>query len=126
MSIEIKPTKGFFKSDETSWEEIAPGLSRQIMGYDNKIMLVKAKFEKGAIGVMHKHYHSQVTYVESGEFEMTINGEVQKLKAGDSFYVLPHLMHGCVCTVPGVLIDVFSPVREDFLGLPLLDKDPRD
>jgi len=57
----IKPTKGFFIDEETKWEQVAPGLSRQIMGFDDKIMLVKAKFEKGAIGQQHKHYHSQVT-----------------------------------------------------------------
>lgn len=116
MEIDIKPTEGFFSGEEMGWEEVAPGLSRQIMGHDGKIMLVKAKFETGAVGVMHSHYHSQVTYVESGEFEMTIDGVVKTLKRGDSFYVLPHLMHGCVCTKPGILIDVFSPAREDFLG----------
>lgn len=116
MELNIQPTKGFFISEETEWEEVAPGLTRQIMGYDGKIMLVKAKFETGAIGVMHKHYHSQVTYVESGEFEMTIGDEVKTLKRGDSFYVIPWIMHGCVCTKPGILIDVFSPAREDFLG----------
>lgn len=124
MEIKIEPTKGFFHSDTTEWEEVAPGLTRQVMGYDGKIMLVKAKFEKGAVGQMHKHYHSQVTYVESGEFEMTIDGDVKTLKRGDSFYVLPHLMHGCVCTQPGILIDVFSPAREDFLGYDMLEKDP--
>ena len=121
MEIDIKPTKGFFFGDGQEWEEVAPGLTRQVMGYDGKIMLVKAKFETGAIGQMHKHYHSQVTYVESGEFEMTIDGVVKTLKRGDSFYVLPHLMHGCVCTQPGILIDVFSPAREDFLGYEMLD-----
>ncbi|MGB4961178.1 MAG: cupin domain-containing protein [Saprospiraceae bacterium] len=116
---EIKPTEGFMLDEATDWEEVAPGLKRKIMGYDDKIMLVKAKFEVGAIGQMHQHYHSQVTYVDSGEFEMTIDSEVRTLKAGDSFYVLPHLMHGCVCTKAGTLIDVFSPVREDFLGHPM-------
>lgn len=122
--MDINATKGFWLSSETEWEEVAPGLERQIMGYDKKIMLVKAKFDKGAIGNMHQHYHSQVTYVASGEFEMTIDGETKTLKEGDSFYVLPHLMHGCVCTKPGTLIDVFSPVREDFLGYEMLAKDP--
>ena len=121
MEIDIKPTKGFFFSNTTEWEEVAPGLERQIMGFDGKIMLVKAKFDTGAIGQMHKHYHSQVTYVESGEFEMTIDGVVKTLKKGDSFYVLPQLMHGCVCTQPGILVDVFSPAREDFLGYPMQD-----
>lgn len=113
---EIKPTQPFFHSDEMEWEEVGPGLKRQIMGYDDKLMLVKVDFGEGAVGVMHKHYHSQVTYVVSGEFEMTIGDEIKTLKGGDSFYIVPHVLHGCVCTKPGMLIDVFSPAREDFLG----------
>lgn len=95
---------------------MAEGLSRQIMGYDDKIMLVKAKFETGAIGQLHKHYHSQVTYVASGEFKMTIGDDIRIIKEGDSYYIPPHEIHGCVCTKPGILIDIFSPAREDFLG----------
>jgi len=102
----FKPTKEYWIDDETPWEPVAEGLSRQIMGYDGKIMLVKAKFETGAVGNLHKHYHSQVTYVASGEFKMTIGDDVR---------------HGCVCTKPGILIDVFSPAREDFLGHEQLD-----
>jgi len=124
MELNIQPTKGFWIDGETEWEQVAEGLSRQIMGFDGKIMLVKAKFETGAIGVMHKHYHSQVTYVESGEFEMTIGDEVKTLKRGDSFYVIPWIMHGCVCTKPGILIDVFSPAREDFLGYEMQEQEP--
>ena len=121
---EIKPTKEYWIDTETPWEGVAEGLERQIMGYDGKIMLVKAKFETGAIGIMHKHYHSQVTYVESGEFEMTIGDDIRVIKKGDSFYIPPHVMHGCVCKSPGILIDVFSPAREDFLGHEMLEKDP--
>ncbi|MEL6672906.1 MAG: cupin domain-containing protein [Bacteroidota bacterium] len=101
--------------DELDWEEVGPGLRRKIMGYDNKIMLVKVEFKKGAVGVLHEHYHSQVTYVEAGEFKMRIGEEEKILKAGDSFYVPPHTLHGCVCEADGILIDVFSPHREDFL-----------
>lgn len=115
----IVPTKEYWIDNETPWEDVQPGLKRQIMGYDGKIMLVKAKFEAGAEGYLHKHYHSQVTYVESGEFEMTIGDKVKTLVGGDSFYIPPQVMHGCVCTKPGILIDVFSPAREDFLGYPM-------
>jgi len=118
---EIKPTKEYWIDSETPWEQVAEGLDRQIMGYDNKIMLVKARFKTGAVGQMHKHYHSQVTYVESGAFEMTIGDDVRIIKGGDSFYIPPHVMHGCVCKEPGILIDVFSPAREDFLGHKQLD-----
>ncbi len=113
-----KPTnvsRAFLMGDEIEWEVIDPKLKRQIMGYDDKIMLVKVEFKAGGVGQMHQHHHSQVTYVESGEFEMTIGQETRTIKAGDSYYVPPHVMHGCVCTKDGVLIDVFSPLREDFL-----------
>jgi quercetin dioxygenase-like cupin family protein len=112
---EIKPSDVFLHTDQIEWEEVAPGVKRQIMGFDDKIMLVKVKFNKGGIGQMHEHFHSQVAYVESGQFELTVGDQTRTLKGGDSFYIPPHEMHGCVCSEEGVLIDVFSPVREDFL-----------
>lgn len=100
---------------EMPWDDLGNGISRQIYGYDDKIMLVKAKFETGAVGFLHEHHHSQVTYVESGVFEMTIGDEKRIIQQGDGYYVPPHVLHGCVCKEPGVLIDVFSPHREDFI-----------
>ncbi len=111
----ISPSKEFLFGQEIPWENPAPGIQRQIMGLDGKIMMVKVRFEAGAVGQLHEHHHSQVTYVESGEFEMTIGDEKKTLKGGDAFYIPPHVLHGCVCTQPGVLLDVFSPAREDFL-----------
>ena len=79
-----------------------------------KLCWVVADFQTGGIGALHNHHHSQVTYVQSGEFEMTIGEEVKIIKAGDSYYIPPHVMHGCKCLKAGKLIDVFSPHREDF------------
>ncbi|ADY51763.1 Cupin 2 conserved barrel domain protein [Pseudopedobacter saltans DSM 12145] len=100
---------------ETQWEDLGNGIQRKIYGYDDQIMLVKAKFEAGAVGTLHQHPHVQVTYVESGVFEMTIGEEKKIIKKGDGYYVPPHAIHGCVCVEPGILIDVFTPLREDFL-----------
>lgn len=96
-------------------QNLGNGISRQLFGYDNNIMLVKAMFEKGAVGELHQHIHAQVTYVESGVFELTIGNEKKLIKKGDGYYVPPNVVHGCVCKEPGMLIDVFSPHREDFL-----------
>ena len=60
-------------------------------------MLVIADFKAGGVGQLHNHHHSQVTYVESGECEMSIGEEKKILKGGDAFYIPPHSMHGCVC-----------------------------
>ena len=109
-------SKEFLMGDDIEWETVGEGVQRQIMGYDDKIMLVKVKFDKGGIGQMHEHYHSQVTYVVSGKFELSIGDETKTMKAGDGFYIPPHVMHGAVCLEDGVLIDVFSPIREDFMA----------
>jgi quercetin dioxygenase-like cupin family protein len=100
---------------EIPWEDVGNGIQRQIYGYDEKIMLVKAKFEKGGVGSLHQHPHVQVTYVESGVFEMTIGDEKKIIRKGDGYYVPPNIIHGCVCLEAGMLVDVFSPHREDFL-----------
>lgn len=87
------------------------------MAYDGQLMMVKVKFDKGAVGSMHEHYHSQATYVVSGKFELTIGDKKEVLSAGDGYYVAPDELHGCVCLEAGILIDTFSPVRADFLNL---------
>jgi len=100
---------------ELEWQHPSPGIERQIMGYDGQLMMVKVKFEQGAIGTPHTHYHSQATYVASGRFELTIGDRKQILEAGDGYYVEPDVEHGCVCLEAGILIDTFSPMRQDFL-----------
>ena len=105
----------FFKEAETKWEPAGEGIIRQITGYDTQLMMVKVKFEKGAIGYVHDHFHSQTTYVCAGKFKITVDDKSEILEAGDGFFVQPNLKHGAECLEAGILIDVFSPVREDFL-----------
>ncbi len=108
-------SKEFQFENEMNWENAGKGVQRQVFGYDDKIMLVKAKFEKGGVGALHQHPHSQVTYVESGVFEMTIGNEIKRIQKGDGYYVPPNVVHGCLCLKAGMLVDAFSPSREDFL-----------
>lgn len=105
----------FVKDTSVEWEPVNELVKRKIMSYDENLMLVKVEFQKGGIGSMHDHHHSQTTYVESGSFDVTIGGETKTLKTGDVFYIPPHVSHGATCTETGVLLDFFSPMREDFL-----------
>lgn len=108
-------SKKFIKGDEIEWEVAGEGIKRKILAFDDRVMLVNVHFEKGAIGVLHEHHHTQVTYIESGKFDVTIDGVTETLKVGDSFYIPPHAVHGVLCLEAGMLTDVFSPMREDFL-----------
>jgi quercetin dioxygenase-like cupin family protein len=107
--------KVFIENREVPWEPVTEGVKRKIMAFDEKLMLVKVEFEKGAVGALHRHHHSQITHVESGIFEVQINGEKKLLTPGDAYYIPSNVLHGCECMEPGVLIDVFSPMREDFV-----------
>jgi len=110
-----RTSDNFCKAKEMEWEELGGGVSRKFLGWDNQIMMVKVKFEKGAEGSPHQHFHTQTAYCAKGKFEFTIGDNKQIVEYGDGVYIPPNVLHGAVCLEEGVLIDVFSPVREDFL-----------
>jgi quercetin dioxygenase-like cupin family protein len=111
----------FIQDDHVPWEDLGAGVKRKILSYDDKLMMVKVHFAQNAIGPLHQHYHSQITLVQSGSFEVVIGEERKLLGAGDVFYIPPHVMHGCVCKEAGILIDTFSPMREDFVGVAVVE-----
>ena len=106
--------KVFIPNEDISWQQMDELVKRKIMSFDDRLMLVKVAFQTGGVGMLHQHPHTQITHVESGVFEVEIGGEKKLLKAGDCFYIPPNVLHGAVCKEEGVLIDVFSPMREDF------------
>lgn|SRR5690606_20628634 len=111
----MQKSKLFFEGEKTDWEVVDDKIKRQIVGFDNNVMMVNVHFEKGGIGTLHHHVHSQVTHISAGKFEVTIGDRAKTLEQGDSFYIPPNVTHGVVCLEEGTLIDVFSPLREDFI-----------
>lgn len=109
-------SEAFMFGDRTNREAVGDGLIRQLFGYDDSILMARVEFEEGAVGSIHSHMHSQASYVVSGEFDVCIDGVETRLGPGDGFYIEPNVDHGAVCRKAGVLIDVFSPVREGFIG----------
>lgn len=100
---------------DVEWLDLGGGIKRKVMAHDDQMMVVKVAFEAGGIGAMHSHPHTQASYVASGKFDITIDGNTKTLKGGDVYFVPSDLVHGAVCLEAGELIDVFHPLREDFL-----------
>lgn len=98
----------FQLENEIPWEDLDSSIKRQLFVFDNKLMLEKVKSEEGTIGALHQH--TQATYVESGNFEVTIDNEIKIINTGDGFYIPPNVTNGLICLQAGVLIDSFSPV----------------
>lgn len=105
----------FISDRKQEWEGLDERVSRKIMSYNNDLMVVKVRFEAGGIGAAHQHPHTQISYVASGVFEYTIDGQTVIMEQGDTCLIPSDAVHGCRCIEAGVLIDSFSPVREDFL-----------
>ena len=101
--------------DEIDTENCAPGVCRKVLAYTDELMCVENQFKKGAVGKLHHHPHTQITYVVSGQFEFEINGIKKIVKAGDSMLKRNLVEHGCICLEEGILLDIFSPMREDFI-----------
>ncbi|MCK7615358.1 cupin domain-containing protein [Roseibium sediminicola] len=101
-----------------TYPEVAadPGIRRQVLSQTPELMVVAFRFQQeGAEGKLHHHVHVQSTYVESGRFRFSIDGEAFEVGPGDSFVIPSDALHGCVCLEPGTLIDTFTPRRDDFL-----------
>ena len=96
-------------------EETAPGVVRKVLAFCDEAMCVENSFKVGAIGSMHQHPHTQITYVAKGAFSFTIGDETYVVKAGDTLLKQDSIMHGCECLEEGILVDFFTPMREDFI-----------
>lgn len=103
------------KNNDVKATEVGQGVERKILASDGKMMTVEVRFKKGSIGTVHSHPHEQVSYVISGSFEFEVEGKKEIIRAGDSYYVKPDAMHGVVALEDSVILDVFTPQREDFL-----------
>lgn len=108
--------KNFYSlPEDITWTEVAPGNRRAVLSECPEMMLVAFRFEPGAVGALHSHPHTQVSYVAQGSFDVTVDGVTRRLGAGSSFIVAPNLVHGVVALEQGLLIDTFTPRRDDFL-----------
>lgn len=115
--ISEKTSSLFISDEDISWEVLDEKVKRKILAYEESLMVVKVAFKTGGVGPLHQHMHVQITHVESGVFEVEIDGNKKVLKAGDAFHIPANILHGAVCLEEGVLIDVFSPMREDFIKI---------
>ena len=105
----------FVLNEDVKLNNLGGGVSRKILAYNDRIMTVEVRFEKGAVGSMHSHPHVQISYVLEGKFEANIGGEIKIISKGDTYVTEPNVEHGVTCLEAGALLDVFTPKRDDFL-----------
>jgi quercetin dioxygenase-like cupin family protein len=103
------------RANEARQSAPEPGLTRLIGAYNEKLFLAEHRMEKGWIGSRHSHSHDQVVYVVSGRLRVTCGDRPFEIGAGDSFVVRGGIEHQAAALEPSVVIDVFTPIRDDYL-----------
>ena len=101
--------------DEITPMNMGSGLTRRIMAYGDDMMCVENAFDTHAVGTIHSHPHTQITYVVSGIFDFHIGNETKCVKAGDTMFIPGGIPHGCDCLEKGAVLDFYSPMRADFI-----------
>lgn len=108
----------------TDWTSIpsvqtAPGIRRQMVVGQN-VMICRFTFDPFVVTEEHEHPHEQMTLVVKGRVKFVISGEERIVAAGDVLHFPPNNRHGAtMLDEEVVLIDIFAPIREDFLDLPM-------
>ena len=100
---------------ETKLEDFGSGKTRRILSYNEEMMLVEVTFDQGGIGAAHSHPHRQISYVQSGMFVFTCEGKEHEVGPGDSLLFQADVVHAVKCLEEGVVLDFFTPCRQDFL-----------
>ena len=96
--------------------EAFPNLTRRILAYNEKLMIVEHVMEKGSVFPRHLHPHEQLAYLVSGHIRVFAGDEPPfEATAGDSFVVRGGVEHQVIALERSVALDIFTPYREDFI-----------
>lgn len=92
-----------------------PGLTRRVLAHNEQMMLVEHHMEKGWAGARHFHPHQQLVYIIKGRFRFSCGEETFEVGSGDSFVIRGGVEHQAWALEDGVMLDIFTPMREDYL-----------
>ncbi len=103
------------KQEDIEWKIVEDGIKMKVLSYGKNLMMTIVEFEKGANAPVHSHPHEQISYILEGKFIYRISGEEKVMKRGDSVYVPSNAKHNVTALEKGTILDVFTPIRRDFL-----------
>jgi quercetin dioxygenase-like cupin family protein len=91
------------------------GLKRRVLAYNDKLFLAEHEMLKGWTGKVHSHPHDQIVYVVRGHLKVTCQTKTFDVRTGDTFVVRGGVDHGASAFEDSLVIDVFTPCRDDYL-----------
>ena len=112
----------FYKrKNNDGYTDLIEGISIKTFVYGQKTLTAEFQLKKGATLPLHKHPHEQTGYLISGKVKFTIGGEEKTAEPSDSWCIEEKLEHGAEVLEDSIVLEVFSPVRQDYLPENLVD-----
>jgi len=113
-------TKGFpdlvvVAHEDGKESEPEHGLKRRVLAYNDKLFLAEHEMVRGWVGTVHSHPQDQIVYVVHGHLRVTCRGKTFDVHTGDTFVVRGGVEHGASAIEESLVIDVFTPWREDYI-----------
>ena len=107
----------FSSCDSKGYSDPLPGVRMKTLCYGDKTLLSEFRLTGGTVLPLHSHVYEQTGYLVSGRLLLTIGDEQHEVAPGDSWSIPGDVRHGAKCLEDAVAIEVFAPVREDYLPL---------
>jgi quercetin dioxygenase-like cupin family protein len=104
----------FIELEGRRCKKIGSGVTAKVIN-GKYLMLSFVEFLEGGDMQIHSHPEEQTGIVLEGEIEFIIDKEIRNLKAGDSYLIPPHILHGAKSKGKARVLDIFSPPRKDYL-----------
>jgi quercetin dioxygenase-like cupin family protein len=105
----------FYKKDASGYRSAVPGVSMKTLVHGENSLCTEFRLEAGHLLPMHAHVQEQTGYLISGAIRLTIGDETFTVEPGDSWCIPGNVMHGAQILSDSVAIEVFAPIRTDYL-----------
>ena len=105
----------FVKKNEIGYRTLRPGVALKSLVSGEKTHLTEFRLTKGYEIVRHSHPHEQTGYLVSGRLRFEIAGESVEAEPGDAWNISGGIDHGVEILEDSLVLEVFSPVREEYL-----------
>ena len=106
----------FRKKDTGESRQLLEGVVLTTLVHGEKTLMGQFKIAKGSIIPTHSHPHEQTGVMISGKLRFNVNGEISDVETGDTWCLLGNIEHSAEAVEDSVIIEVFSPIREDYLS----------
>jgi quercetin dioxygenase-like cupin family protein len=105
----------FYNKDGSGYKQVLEGIQLKTLVHGEKTLLAEFRLSKGCNLPKHSHPHEQTGYLVSGQLRLSIGRETFEVGPGDSWCIPGDIEHGAEVLEDTVAVEVFSPVREDYL-----------